>query len=425
MKREANVFILLSIIVLLLSILFHSAIAGWSPMESGSTDLLNGIWGSSPTDVFAVGTNGTILHYDGDGDNDGVPDTMWERMSSGIERSLNDVWGSSDTDVYAVGSTILHYDGNDWSEIYRGMDRSFTCVWGSASNDVFVAGSNGVLHYDGSNWSEMENASGSHLRNIWGNSPTSVFAVGSDDIIHYNGNSWNSMFEFPTTTTTMWGGYGFSYCDIWGSSGANVYATTNYGEIYHYNGSSWALAFRATTTTSPYVFETFYFSGIWGSSETDIFAVGGYYPSYHSENYGKDYGIIFHYDGFTWSEMDIRATGMRRLNGVWGASSSNVFAVGESHDVNILHYDGSTSITTTITACPAHNVYGVHSGESELLRYFRDEILNQTPEGQELIRLYYQWSPAIVKAMDEDEGFKQEIKGIIDNILPMIEKEVE
>ena len=52
------------------------------------------------------------------------------------------------------------------------------------------------------------------------------------------------MFEFLTTTTTMWGGYGFSYCDIWGSSGANVYATTNYGEIYHYNGSSWALALR-------------------------------------------------------------------------------------------------------------------------------------------------------------------------------------
>ena len=94
MKRETNVFILLSIIVLLLSILFHSAMAGWSPMKSGSTEFLYGVWGSSPTDVFAVGENGTILHYDGDGDNDGDPDTMWERISSGIEKSLNDVWAA-------------------------------------------------------------------------------------------------------------------------------------------------------------------------------------------------------------------------------------------------------------------------------------------------------------------------------------------
>ena len=52
-------------------------------------------------------------------------------------------------------------------------------------------------------------------------------------------------------------------------------------------------------------------------------------------------------------------------------------------------------------------------------------MLSQTPVGQEIIELYYQWSPAIVKAMEEDEGFKQEVKELIDGVLLLIEDEVE
>ena len=42
-----------------------AALGGWSFMDTGVTNALNGVWGSSATDVFAVGTLGTILHYDG------------------------------------------------------------------------------------------------------------------------------------------------------------------------------------------------------------------------------------------------------------------------------------------------------------------------------------------------------------------------
>lgn len=61
----------------------------------------------------------------------------------------------------------------------------------------------------------------------------------------------------------------------------------------------------------------------------------------------------------------------------------------------------------------------------ELLRKYRDEVLNTTLVGQEIIRLYYLWSPAIVKAMEADETFKREIKEMIDGILPLIREEVE
>ncbi len=57
----------------------------------------------------------------------------------------------------------------------------------------------------------------------------------------------------------------------------------------------------------------------------------------------------------------------------------------------------------------------------DIVRRFRDEVLSTTPVGREYIRLYYEWSPFIVQAMEEDEEFKQEVKNLIEQLLPMIE----
>ena len=50
-------------------------------------------------------------------------------------------------------------------------------------------------------------------------------------------------------------------------------------------------------------------------------------------------------------------------------------------------------------------------------RYFRDNVLCATPEGQEIIRLYYEWSAVIVKGMEEDEEFNAGVKDIIKLII--------
>ncbi len=44
-----------------------------------------------------------------------------------------------------------------------------------------------------------------------------------------------------------------------------------------------------------------------------------------------------------------------------------------------------------------------------------------TPEGQEIIRLYYEWSPVISKLIEDDENTKMEIKELIDVLLLMFE----
>ena len=73
--------------------------------------------------------------------------------------------------------------------------------------------------------------------------------------------------------------------------------------------------------------------------------------------------------------------------------------------------------------CVAETIYGEESQKTQTLRFFRNNLLSQTPEGQELIKLYYQWSPVIVKAMEGDEEFKEEVKEMMDGVLSLIRGE--
>ncbi|MCK4727990.1 MAG: hypothetical protein KAT27_03620, partial [Desulfobacterales bacterium] len=84
--------------------------------------------------------------------------TSWTSMSSDATRDLNGVWGSSGADVFAVGfsSTILHYDGSAWAETDLGTTERLQEVWGSSGTDVFVVGDlGGIFHYDSSTWTVM------------------------------------------------------------------------------------------------------------------------------------------------------------------------------------------------------------------------------------------------------------------------------
>lgn len=85
-----------------------------------------------------------------------------------------------------------------------------------------------------------------------------------------------------------------------------------------------------------------------------------------------------------------------------------------------MNYEGGPPIltsTTTTIACPSEELYGEGSEELDVLRHFRDNVLSKTREGKELIELYYQWSPLVVKAMREDEELKKMIREMIVVIL--------
>ena len=87
----------------------------------------------------------------------------------------------------------------------------------------------------------------------------------------------------------------------------------------------------------------------------------------------------------------------------------------------------SANTTTSLTPpfCLIGQIYGEHAQETELIRMVRDNLLITTPEGQELIRLYYQWSFILAGTLKDDEIFREDVKAIVDDILPVIEDMVE
>ena len=120
---------------------------------------------------------------------------------------------------------------------------------------------------------------------------------------------------------------------------------------------------------------------------------------------------------------------VRAVRGGQGGSSDTSTTTTVASDTTTIPSSTTSTIsgstTTTVQPCPTEEIYGEHSEETELLRYLRDNVLSKSPEGQELIRLYYEWSPAIVKAMEEDKAFKQKVEEVLDGIMFLIKGEVE
>jgi hypothetical protein len=267
----------------------------WTPQSSGTTNILFGVGGTSPNNVFAVGDAGTIRHYDGEG---------WSAQSSGTPYRLYSVWNG----VYAVGegTTILRYfTGEGWETEMTGTPGALTSVWGISAGNAFAVGTGGIiLHNDGEGWSTQTSGTTNQLNGVWGSGPADVFAVGlGGKILHYNGNTW--------TVQTIGA---LNFRAVWGSSGDDVFAVGDGGTILHYDGESWTTQVSGTTNS---------LEGVWGTDAENVFAVGAG-------------GTILHYDGTTWRRQT-SGTG-QFLRTVWGAQdeeSTDLFVVGNGG--TILH----------------------------------------------------------------------------------------
>ena len=231
--------------------------------------------------------------------------------------------GRFGSDVFAVGfdGTILHYDGNIWSSMESGAaDYVLGDVWGSSAHDVFVVGINPsvfnsgiILHYDGAGWTVM--TTNWYLTNVWGSAGNDVFAVGSyAPVLHYDGSTWSEITDDKMR---------FDF--LWGTSSNSVYASHYWGEIAHYDGDCWSALISLPLDLFM----------IWGSSDNDLFAVGKPQGYWDPEGTWIPLGPnVHHFDGNIWSPMDSGT--LDGLYAVWGSSATNVFAVGDSGF--ILHY---------------------------------------------------------------------------------------
>ncbi len=205
----------------------------------------------------------------------GMPDPNWGDPMI-LDAPVLDIWGTSATDLWAVGRRgyIGHFDGQVWTTHPSGTDLDLTGVWGTSSADVWAVGENGtILHYDGSAWNAWQSGTGVDLDAVWGTSPVQAWAVGhgwNDEdpghrvLLRLTDGAWT--LEDSSTGTAR---------DIWGTSSQDVYAVgagvlSEQGDVgqpqaWHYDGSMW--------DTSD-VFETGYDEvvSVWGTG-SDVWAV--------------------------------------------------------------------------------------------------------------------------------------------------------
>ena len=175
-----------------------TAKVAWTGLSEIPQLTVQGIWGSSPDDVWAVGfignTGGAAFHRIASKDMDNPDWTMTDIQSSTV---LNSVWGSGPNDVWAVGrqGTIRHYTGGAarWDVVDSPTTQDLNAVWGTGPSDVWIAGDGGtLLHWDGSKWRRLVASypigKNPNLYGIWASGPTDVWAVGaSGTVLHSSG----------------------------------------------------------------------------------------------------------------------------------------------------------------------------------------------------------------------------------------------
>jgi hypothetical protein len=283
----------------------------WSIVPSGTVNELDGVWGTSASNVWAVGYE-TILHYDG---------ATWSTVVGGSGSVLSGtwlvgIWGSSASNIWAVGyvsggpAVLLHYDGFNWASVPSPSttETGYGSISGSSASDVWIVGSSGLTHYDGTSWSIVPTGTTQGLFAVWASSPSEVWVAGDEGMFHYNGTSWAPVTGVPSEFLVL---SGTSQSDVWavGRSGPN-----------HYDGTSWSVARQESGFPEIPL-------GVWASSPTDAWAVG---INFHLAIVSK----IAHYNGTTWSDVAIGKSSAL-LVAVWGSSATDVWVVGDGG--TILH----------------------------------------------------------------------------------------
>jgi hypothetical protein len=138
---------------------------------------------------------------------------------------VTSLWGSSPTNVWAVclsssfRTAVWHYDGTQWMADTQITSSDHFAIWGSSENDVWTCEDPGfpsarIWHHNGVSWSiktiiEVPGYSEVMLNDVWGFSPDNVFFAGavyrSDNnsgkgiLLHYDGQQF-SQLNIPLIT---------------------------------------------------------------------------------------------------------------------------------------------------------------------------------------------------------------------------------
>ena len=182
---------------------FHSTDHGatWTPQLAGGTIDLNAVGGSSSTDVYLLADNATILHGSGT--------TFTTQTNPALPSTrLLAIWAISSSDMYIVGGgkTILHNDGSGWITFNGAAGTTeLRGVWGVAGHIWAIGAAGTILKSTGtSTWTAENSGTPNELRAIFGTSATDVWVVGDGVVLHSDGSgTWTPATDGVPTDVNL------------------------------------------------------------------------------------------------------------------------------------------------------------------------------------------------------------------------------
>ena len=359
------------------------------------------------------------------GDNDGGQLNVgsWENIVQVSAGLFHTVGLRADGRVVAVGDNEEgQLDVGGWENIVQVSAGSFHTVGLHADGSAVAASSTASGKADVGSWENIVQVSAGSSHTVGVREDGSAVAVGSNTAGQLNVGDWENIVQVSAGGTHT---VGLKTDGSVVAVGSNDDGQSNVG--------GWFLGEPATTTTStPQVTTTTTTTAPFVTTSTTT-----------SQPLSELYSISGHVTGDIIAGISVKLTGASSqtlrtdANGYYlfsnrtGGEYYTITPEHEGYEFEPQHYviQSLTSDLTDMdfvstrvetTPCPLEAMYGEDSEEVEVLRYVRDNLLNQTRQGREIIQLYYQWSPVIVRLMEEDEDFKADSKEMIDGILQII-----
>ncbi|MCX8043699.1 MAG: PKD domain-containing protein [Desulfobacterota bacterium] len=274
----------------------------WEQMDSPVTTPLKGIWGTGSDNIYAVGSGGVILHYDG---------TAWSRVQNvPVSENLTAIHGNAASNIVAVGEkgVLVQYNGSTWAKRTVTTGHNLNAVWVASSSRMFIAGENGlILDCDRTTCEQSNYITSYSFNSIWASSENDVYIVGGGGmIIHFDGTRWLPM-ESGTTDILY---------SIWGAGASNIYAAGENGAVRYYNGTAWSAAKVV---------------------KRNYYAIGGIASPFRVY-IASDSGKISYSEGDSWNDMTTPTT--KALQAIWVSQRHEAYIVGAGGV--ILRYTGET-----------------------------------------------------------------------------------
>ena len=217
-----------------------ATLPGWIDLRSSFIGDLASVWGSSPTDMWAVGQGGGVLRFDG---------TTVSSVHGPLTADLTDISGSGPDDVWIVGKggTAMRFDGTALTAVPTGVSSDLLAVFATAPDDAWLGGDGGtLLHWDGATLTPvvLPGASGStdQILDIHGRAGGDLWlsgiTAGGGFVSHFDGTAWS-----PAQVLNGSAG-GFPARRIWELAPNDVWMMTQpvfrgLVDYWHFDGTAW------------------------------------------------------------------------------------------------------------------------------------------------------------------------------------------